>query len=250
MNEKTLTVRSLTPLTKDTCALVLEGDCGTAQPGQFADLKLPGRFLRRPISIWDAAGDHLDLLFKVMGQGTRELAAMTPGSTLDVLLPLGTGFDVADQGTAPVLAAGGIGMPPIYACAKAMTALGQTPRVVLGFNSKEDILPLDRFRDLGIEPVLTTADGSAGQKGFVTDALKSMEFDYLFCCGPAPMLRAVLPLAPDGQFSLEERMGCGFGACMGCSIETPDGPRRVCKDGPVFRKADLALWAGGKEAAR
>ncbi len=209
--------------------------------GQFVDIALPGRFLRRPISVCDAEGDTLTLLYKVVGGGTEQMAAMPPGGTLDILTGLGNGFDTAPAGESPLLIGGGIGGAPLYLLAKKLLAEGKKVRAVLGFNGADEVIYVDEFRALSCDVTVATADGSLGVRGFVTDALPE-EYSYYYACGPEPMLRAVWEKAAGpGQLSFEERMGCGFGACMGCTRETLNGPKRVCKDGPVFRKEEI-VW--------
>ena len=210
-------------------------------PGQFVDIALPGRFLRRPISVCDAEGDTLTLLYKVVGGGTEQMAAMAPGQTLDILAGLGNGFDTSTAGESPLLIGGGIGAAPLYMLAKGLLAEGKKVRAVLGFNGADEVFYVDEFKALGCDVTVATADGSLGVRGFVTDALPE-EYSYYYACGPEPMLRAVWgKAAGSGQLSFEERMGCGFGACMGCTRETLNGPKRVCKDGPVFRKEEI-VW--------
>ena len=210
-------------------------------PGQFVDIALPGRFLRRPISVCDVEGDTLTLLYKVVGGGTEQMAAMAPGQTLDILAGLGNGFDISTAGESPLLIGGGIGAAPLYLLAKKLLAAGKKVRAVLGFNGADEVLYVDEFRALGCGVTVATADGSVGVKGFVTDALPE-KYSYYYACGPKPMLRAVWAKTEGpGQLSFEERMGCGFGACMGCTRQTVNGPKRVCKDGPVFRKEEI-LW--------
>ena len=210
-------------------------------PGQFINIKLDGFFLRRPISVcdWDSRG--LTIIYKVVGKGTAVMSAMQPGQELDVLSGLGNGFDVAKCGQRTVVIGGGAGVPPMYGLAKALLAAGKTPSAVLGFNTESEIFYEDQFRKLGIETVVTTVDGSYGQKGFVTDALPE-NYDYFCACGPLPMLKAVYNASStSGLLSFEERMGCGFGACMGCSCKTKYGSKRICKDGPVLEKEEI-LW--------
>ncbi len=246
MNEKIFILSQREELAGGVLHIVLEGDTDPVKPGQFAEIELPGVFLRRPFAIRSCGDGRLDFLVKVAGMGTRALSRAIIGTHLNVLMPLGNGFDISEHGEKPVLVAGGIGLPSIFSLAKAMTEEGLNPGVILGFNTVSEMLPIQDFEDLGLSPVTATVDGSYGIKGNVVDVLKTTDFDYVFCCGPAPMLRAVYAAAPDGQFSLEARMGCGFGACMGCSIETPAGPKRICRDGPVFRKEELSLWAGAE----
>ncbi|WP_462378451.1 dihydroorotate dehydrogenase electron transfer subunit, partial [Emergencia timonensis] len=191
------------------------------------------------ISIYSFGPDFLTIIFKVVGEGTKALAEMQRGEFLDVLMPLGNGFDTTKGGKQPLLVGGGIGVPPLYGLAENLVDRGIIPQVVTGFNGKDDIILTKEFQVLGIEPVITTVDGSAGIKGFVTDAMRDMTFDYVYTCGPEPMLKAVYDAAPDGQFSFEARMACGFGACMGCTCETKYGYKRICKDGPVLYKEEI-----------
>jgi len=210
-------------------------------PGQFINIKLDGFFLRRPISVcdWDSRG--LTIIYKVVGKGTAVMSAMQPGQELDVLSGLGNGFDVAKCGQRTVVIGGGAGVPPMYGLAKRLLAAGKAPSAVLGFNTESEIFYEDQFRKLGIETVVTTVDGSYGQKGFVTDALPE-SYDYFCACGPLPMLKAVYNASStSGLLSFEERMGCGFGACMGCSCKTKYGNKRICKDGPVLEKEEI-IW--------
>ena len=236
-------VAELTPLTKDVYSMTLKGECSDIErPGRFINITVPGFYLRRPISISSWNEKELTIVFRVVGGGTAELAAMEEGTKLDVLMPLGNGFDISSLGDYvrnPVITGGGIGVPPMYGLAKEMVEKGISPDVILGFNTADEIIMADDFRELGIEPVITTVDGSAGIKGFVTDAMKDKAYDYAFACGPAPMLKAVYDIVPDGQFSFEARMACGFGACMGCTMETVTGYKRVCKDGPIFYKEEI-----------
>ena len=210
-------------------------------PGQFINIKLDGFFLRRPISVcdWDSRG--LTIIYKVVGKGTAAMRAMQPGQELDVLSGLGNGFDVTKCGQRTVVIGGGAGVPPMYGLAKRLLAAGKAPSAVLGFNTESEIFYEDQFRKLGIETVVTTVDGSYGQKGFVTDALPE-NYDYFCACGPLPMLKAVYNASStSGLLSFEERMGCGFGACMGCSCKTKYGNKRICKDGPVLEKEEI-IW--------
>ncbi|MBO4838729.1 MAG: dihydroorotate dehydrogenase electron transfer subunit [Lachnospiraceae bacterium] len=209
------------------------------KPGQFVEVRVPGTFLRRPISVCDAEDGVLTLIYKAVGDGTRILAGMRPGETLDVLAGLGNGYDLTRAGTAPVLVGGGVGIPPLYYLAKELLRAEVTPRVLLGFNRSDEIFYEDEFAALGAAVTVVTLDGSAGEKGFVTEHLPA-DLTCFYACGPLPMLKA-LCRATDrpGQLSLEERMGCGFGACMGCSIQTAEGPKRVCKEGPVFEREVL-----------
>lgn len=224
--------------------LRLEGDTrAITRPGQFVQLRLPGFYLRRPISVCDwQSGETgtLDLIYKVVGHGTEAMTALAPGARLDVLPGLGNGFDADACPANALLVGGGVGTPPMYGLCKALVGLDKAPRVILGFNTAAEIFWQREFEALGVSVTVTTADGSAGMRGFVTAAMSEREA-YVCACGPGPMLRAVYGACEHGQFSLEERMACGFGVCMGCSIQTASGPKRVCKDGPVFLKEDL-LW--------
>ena len=224
--------------------LDLAGDTSMIKaPGQFCQVQLPGLYLRRPISICDWDENGMTLIYKVVGQGTEALSKMETGAVLDALNGLGNGYDVNACGERPLVIGGGVGTPPLYGLTKALLRAGKQPQVILGFNTYEEIFLLDEFEDLDAPVTVTTADGSFGVKGFVTDAMEANDPRYIFACGPLPMLKAVYKKSgcPTGQYSLEERMACGFGACMGCSIQTANGPKRVCKDGPVFRKEEL-LW--------
>ena len=224
--------------------LDLAGDTSMIKaPGQFCQVQLPGLYLRRPISICDWDENGMTLIYKVIGQGTEALSKMETGAVLDILNGLGNGYDVDACGDRPLVIGGGVGTPPLYGLTKALLRAGKQPQVILGFNTYEEIFLLDEFEDLDVPVTVTTADGSFGVKGFVTDVLQPADSRYIFACGPLPMLKAVYHKSGclTGQYSLEERMACGFGACMGCSIQTANGPKRVCKDGPVFRKEEL-LW--------
>ena len=245
MKKSWFTVEHTRQLTADTYEMVLSGDTSEiTAPGQFVELELPGKFLRRPISICNWTDDALMLLVKVVGGGTHELVRSVPGTELDVLSGLGNGFDISLSTEHPVLAGGGIGIAPLYGLAQRMLAAGMNPTVALGFRSQKDIYYLEEFAKLGCRLLVATEDGSAGTKGFVTDCIKAVpECDYVFTCGPLPMLKAVhsLPQLLDGQFSFEARMGCGFGACMGCTVPTKNGYKRVCKDGPILFKEEI-VW--------
>ena len=220
--------------------LDLAGDTSMVKrPGQFCQVQIPGFYLRRPISICDWDENGMTLIYKVIGQGTEALSQMESGAMLDILSGLGNGYGVNACGDAPLVIGGGVGVPPLYGLTKALLRAGKAPKVVLGFNTFEEVFLLDEFEDLEVPVTVATVDGSFGTKGFVTDALPKA-YDSFFACGPEPMLKAVYQKcnAP-GQLSLEQRMACGFGACMGCTIQTNSGPKRVCKDGPVFRKEEL-----------
>ena len=209
--------------------------------GQFVNIKLDGLFLRRPISVCDVVDDTLTIIYKVVGKGTKQMSEMKSG-VLDVLTGLGNGYDLSVSGDAPVLLGGGVGVPPMYLLAKRLVAEGKKVKVILGFNTVSELFYENEFKTLGAEVAVTTVDGSYGIKGFVTDALQNMEYSYFYTCGPEPMLKAVYKASKtSGQMSFEKRMGCGFGACMGCSCKTITGYKRICKEGPVMRKEEI-LW--------
>lgn len=223
-------------LTPQVWRMVLAGDTEGIRPGQFVEIALPGRFLRRPISVCNAESGELTIIYKVVGKGTADMAEMKPGMQLDVLVQLGNGYNLSLAGEHPLLLGGGVGIPPLYMAAKELRAQQKEVDVVLGFNTASEVFCEDAFRQLGCNVVVTTADGSYGKKGFVTDALPE-HTSYFYACGPLPMLKAIeRSCKADGEMSYEERMGCGFGICVGCTVQTTDGPRRVCKDGPVFKK--------------
>lgn len=229
-------------LTNDVWELRLSGDTSAVTaPGQFINIQIDGLFLRRPISICDWDEEGLTILYKVVGKGTAALSGRKPGEKLDVLCGLGNGFDVSKCGPRTLVIGGGVGTPPMYGLAKALLKAGKTPAAILGFNTKSEIFYEEQFRNLGIEVTVATVDGSYGTKGFVTDALPGT-YDYFCACGPLPMLKAVCnATVTSGLLSFEERMGCGFGACMGCSCKTKYGNKRICKDGPVLEKEEI-LW--------
>ncbi len=218
----------------------LQGDTSAiTAPGQFVNIQLDGLFLRRPISVCDVDGDVLTIIYKVVGRGTEAMSKMESGK-LDILTGLGNGYDLTAAGEKPVLLGGGVGVPPMYLLAKRLVAEGKTPAVILGFNKKEEVFYEEEFKALGCAVLVTTVDGSYGIQGFVTDALKKVEYTHFFTCGPEPMLKAVYRATnTSGQMSFEERMGCGFGACMGCSCQTLTGYKRICKDGPVMWKEEI-----------
>ena len=235
------TILSNEPLTADVYKMVLEGDTQyITAPGQFVNIAITGKYLRRPISVCDYDDNNLTLLYKVVGEGTKIMSAMVQGQVLDVLTGLGNGYDIT-KSTKPLLLGGGVGVPPLYNLAKKLIANGQSPVAVLGFNTKDEVFYEQEFKALGCDTIVATADGSYGVKGFVTDALPD-DYDYFYTCGPLPMLKAVYNATDvSGQFSFEERMGCGFGACMGCSCKTKYGSKRICKDGPVLVKEEI-IW--------
>ena len=222
----------------------LEGDTtAITAPGQFLNIMLDGFYLRRPISVCDWDDQTITILYKVVGQGTAAMSKMQPGQRLDILVGLGNGFDPALSGDAPLLIGGGVGVPPLYGLAKRLVAAGKKPTAILGFNGAADVFYQERFEALGVRTLLTTVDGSVGLRGFVTDAMRDcVDNSFFYTCGPEPMLRAVAAaMEVDGQLSFEARMGCGFGACMGCSCETKYGNKRICKEGPVLRKEEI-IW--------
>ena len=243
MKQSIFTIKENVALTGTVYKMVLEGDTSDiTNCGQFVNIKLDGLFLRRPISVCDSEGDLLTLVYKVVGEGTEQMAKMGAGETLDVLTGLGNGYDLSLSGNAPMLLGGGVGVPPMYMLCKKLIKEGKKVSVVLGFNTKDEIFYEDEFRALGAEVTVTTVDGSYGTRGFVTDVMKDSEYTYFYTCGPEPMLKAVYSTSQtSGQFSFEERMGCGFGACMGCSCKTITGYKRICKEGPVLRKEEI-LW--------
>ena len=230
------------PLTETVYKMTLQGDVSAiTAPGQFVNILLDGLYLRRPISVCDVSADTLTIIYKVVGKGTKQMAAMQRGK-LDVLTGLGNGYDLSASGDKPVLLGGGVGVPPMYLLARRLIAEGKRVRVILGFNTKAEVFYEEAFKALGAEVSVTTVDGSYGIKGFVTDALQGMEYTYFYTCGPEPMLKAVYQATnTSGQMSFEKRMGCGFGACMGCSCKTITGYKRICKEGPVMRKEEI-LW--------
>lgn len=226
-------------IAKNIYKMVIEGDTSEIKgPGQFINIKLEGMFLRRPISICDWTFNQMTIIYKKVGQGTALLSKMQPGAELDILYPLGNGYTLLDI-KHPVLVGGGVGVPPLYGLAKQLIKQGAKPTVILGFSCKEEVFYEEEFIGLGADVKVATDDGSYGTKGFVTDVMD--DSDYVYACGPEAMLKAVSQQAKDGQFSFEARMGCGFGACMGCSCETISGPKRICKEGPVLVKEEI-LW--------
>ena len=242
MKQEILTITENVPVTSCVYRMRLEGaDLEAQNPGGFVNIRLDGLFLRRPISVYDSEPGSLTILYKVVGKGTEQMAAMKPGEVLDVLTGLGNGYDLSKSGETPVLLGGGVGVPPLYLLAKKLIAEGKKPQAVLGFNTAAEAFGEAEFKALGCGVIVTTADGSYGVKGFVTDALPA-EYSYFYTCGPEPMLRAVYRATKtSGQLSFEERMGCGFGACMGCSCKTITGYKRICREGPVLEKEEI-IW--------
>ena len=241
MKQGIFEIRENERIARDIWRMRLAGDTSAlVNPGQFVNIRVPEKFLRRPISVCDWDGESLTLVYRVMGGGTAILSGMKPGAALDLLTGLGNGFDPSAGGEAPLLIGGGVGVPPLYGLAKRLLALGKRPKAVLGFNTASEVFYAEEFRALGCPVTLAAADGSVGVRGFVTDALPE-DYDYFFTCGPEAMLKAVWrKTKTSGQLSFERRMGCGFGACMGCSCETLTGYKRICKEGPVLRKEEIA----------
>ena len=242
MKQSIFEILSNEALTRDVFKMVLGGDTtAITASGQFVNIQLDGLFLRRPISVCDYDDATLTIIYKVVGKGTEQMAAMVPGQKLDILTGLGNGYDLSLSGNHPVLLGGGVGVPPMYNLAKKLVAVGKSVSVVLGFNTRSEIFYEEEFKRLGCDVTVTTVDGSYGVKGFVTDALPE-NYTYFYTCGPEPMLKAVYrATSTSGQMSFEERMGCGFGACMGCSCKTLTGYKRICKEGPVMKKEEI-LW--------
>ncbi len=242
MKQSLFEILSNEALTDNVYKMVLGGDTSAiTAPGQFVNILLEGMFLRRPISVCDYNDKTLTIVYKVVGKGTAAMSKMTHGQ-LDILTGLGNGYDLTLSGEKPVLLGGGVGVPPMYNLAKKLIAQGKSVSVILGFNTKSEIFYEQEFKDLGCDVTVTTVDGSYGTKGFVTTALEAMDYSYFYTCGPEPMLKAVYKASKtSGQMSFEERMGCGFGACMGCSCKTLTGYKRICKEGPVMKKEEI-LW--------
>ncbi len=231
-----------TKIARDVYRMELSGDTSKiTAPGQFINIKLDGKFLRRPISVCDCSGNAITVIYKTVGEGTEQMSRLEIGTELDVLTGLGNGYDIS-KSTKPLLIGGGVGVPPLYLLAKKLIKSNQQPAVILGFNTKDEVFLEEEFKALGCHTVVATADGSYGVKGFVTDAMQGIDYDYFYTCGPMPMFRAVENVVTtSGQYSFEERMGCGFGACMGCSCKTKYGYKRICKDGPVLEREEI-VW--------
>ncbi len=240
MKQVFLEIISNKHLTDSVMEMKLRGEVSTLRPGQFVNIKLDGLFLRRPISVCNVEGDTLTIIYKIVGKGTEKMSEMK-GGVLDVLTELGNGYDLSLSGDSPLLIGGGVGVPPMYYLAKQLIKQGKKVSVILGFNTKSELFYEEEFKALGASVVVTTVDGSYGVKGFVTAAMKE-DYSYFYTCGPEPMLKAVFKESKtQGQLSFEERMGCGFGACMDCSCKTIYGNKRICKEGPVLKKEEL-LW--------
>ena len=243
MKQSIFTVLSNEKIAVNTFKTVLEGDTSAiTASGQFVNIKLDGFYLRRPISVCDYDGESLTIIYKVVGKGTEYMSELSEGDKLDILTGLGNGYDLTKSGNNPLLIGGGAGVPPMYNLCRKLMVEGKKLTVIMGFNTSDEIFYEEEFKKLGADVIVATADGSKGVKGFVTDAMKGVSYSYIYTCGPEPMLKAVYNAAESGgQFSFEERMGCGFGACMGCSCETKYGNKRICKDGPVLDKEEI-IW--------
>ncbi|MCQ2481486.1 MAG: dihydroorotate dehydrogenase electron transfer subunit [Clostridia bacterium] len=242
MKQSLFTVTQNEHLTESVMKMRLQGDTSAiTAPGQFINITIDGLFLRRPISVFDRDEEAVTIIYKIVGKGTEKMSEMPAGTVLDVLTGLGNGYDMTVAGEKPLLIGGGVGVPPMYMLAKELKKMGKDVSVILGFNTQSEIFCEQDFKDLGCNVTVTTADGSYGVKGFVTAGM-DIDYTYFYTCGPEPMLKSVYAKAvTGGQFSFEERMGCGFGACMGCSCKTVTGYKRICKDGPVLRKEEI-LW--------
>ena len=250
MKQTILEIQSNEQIAKNIYRMQLGGDTAGILPGQFVNIRVQGQFLRRPISVCDVTevkGERLEakgmltIIYKVVGVGTEAMSHLPVGTQLDVLTVLGNGYDLSKAGNAPLLVGGGVGVPPMYMLARQLREIGKNVRVILGFNTKDEVFYEEEFRALGCDVTVTTVDGSHGVKGFVTNALDGKQ-SYYYTCGPLPMIKALIQAAgTNGEVSMEERMGCGVGACMGCTIQTTQGPKRVCKEGPVFAASELLL---------
>jgi len=244
MKQSIFKITSNEKIARDIFKMTLAGDTSAiTAPGQFVNIKLDGFFLRRPISVCDCVGENLTLIYKTVGNGTEQMSRMENGDELDLLTGLGNGYNTKISGGSPLLVGGGVGVPPMYMLCKKLISEGKRVTVVLGFNSKDDVFYEDEFRALGADVHIATADGTYGTKGFVTDVIKDMQYTFFYTCGPEPMFRAMHKIMKTpGQYSFEERMGCGFGACMGCSCKTLTGNKRICKEGPVMESEEI-IWA-------
>ena len=244
MKQQILKITENTSVTDSVYTMKLEGQGLEEQkPGQFVNIRLGGLYLRRPISVCDSEAGKLTIVYKTVGKGTEQMSRLQPGETLDVLTGLGNGYDLTKAGDRPLLLGGGVGVPPLYMLARKLREQGKAVTVILGFNRQEEVFGMTDFRRIGCAVTVTTVDGSCGTKGFVTDAMPE-DYSYFYTCGPEPMLKAVYrKTKTSGQFSFEERMGCGFGACMGCSCKTITGYKRICREGPVLEKEEILQWA-------
>ena len=243
MDQQFCTILENKPLTDLVWKMRLQANTSAiTAPGRFVNLKLDGLYLRRPISICDWDENSLTLIYKVVGTGTEQMTKLQPGAVIDTLVNLGNGYDTAKSGSTPLLIGGGVGVPPMYGLAKRLAAEGKQVTVILGFNTRDEIFYEEEFKALGVTVHVATADGSYGTKGFVTDVMKDLNYSYFYTCGPMPMFKAIEKVAvTSGQYSFEERMGCGFGACMGCTCKTKYGNKRICKDGPVLEREEI-VW--------
>ena len=244
MKQSIFRITSNEKIARDIFKMTLAGDTSAiTAPGQFVNIKLDGFFLRRPISVCDCVGENLTLIYKTVGRGTEQMSRMKNGDELDLLTGLGNGYNTRTSGDSPLLVGGGVGVPPMYMLCKELISEGKKVTVVLGFNSKDDVFCEDEFKALGADVHISTADGTYGTKGFVTDVIKNLQYTFFYTCGPEPMFRAMHKIMKTpGQYSFEERMGCGFGACMGCSCKTLTGNKRICKEGPVMESEEI-IWA-------
>ena len=241
MKQRLFEIQSNEQIAKNVYRMQLSGDTTGILPGQFVNIRVQGQFLRRPISVCNIADGILTIIYKVVGVGTEAMSHLPVGTQLDVLTVLGNGYDLTKAGDAPLLVGGGVGVPPMYMLARQLRELGKNVRVILGFNTQDEVFYEEEFRAIGCDVTVTTVDGSHGVRGFVTNALDGKQ-SYYYTCGPLPMIKALIQAAgTNGEVSMEERMGCGFGACMGCTIQTTIGPKRVCKEGPVFAASELLL---------
>ena len=243
MKQSIFTIKENRALTDLVWLMRLSGDTSDiTAAGQFVNIQLDGLYLRRPISVFDCKEGELSIIYKIVGKGTEKMTALPVGTELDILTGLGNGYDLSKVGAKPVLVGGGVGVPPMYYLAKKLIEAGKRPEIVVGFNTESEIFGVEFFEELGLNVTVTTVDGSRGIKGFVTNALETLDYDYVCSCGPEPMLKALYRATEcSGQYSFEERMGCGFGACMGCSCKTVTGYKRICKDGPILEKEEI-LW--------
>ena len=243
MKQSIFTIKENRALTDLVWLMRLSGDTSDiTAAGQFVNIQLDGLYLRRPISVFDCKEGELSIIYKIVGKGTEKMTALPVGTELDILTGLGNGYDLSKVGERPVLVGGGVGVPPMYYLAKKLIEAGKRPEIVVGFNTESEIFGVEFFEELGLKVTVTTVDGSRGIKGFVTNALETLDYDYVCTCGPEPMLKALYRATEcSGQYSFEERMGCGFGACMGCSCKTVTGYKRICKDGPILEKEEI-LW--------
>ena len=243
MKQSIFTVKENRALTDLVWLMRLSGDTSDiTAAGQFVNIQLDGLYLRRPISVFDCKEGELSIIYKIVGKGTEKMTTLPVGTELDILTGLGNGYDLSKVGAKPVLVGGGVGVPPMYYLAKKLIEAGKKPEIVVGFNTESEIFGVEFFEELGLNVTVTTVDGSRGIKGFVTNALETLDYDYVCTCGPEPMLKALYRATEcSGQYSFEERMGCGFGACMGCSCKTVTGYKRICKDGPILEKEEI-LW--------